>query len=253
MIWKRSIMTGLVNKIAIVRSIAGLKREVVEAETERQGHNHHKSPVFHLLIPKIGITSTALGQRTQSSQHACRKNKYIASVAGHPRFIAPSSFVDKKKSWLINTVTPGNIKTKAIFREQMTKDKHRTDKATKALGETCTLEERTKIFLFYRKDYMAPVPVGISAIEMHPVACVFDTGAGPNLIREDFLRQGWHRMIRGTHRLDSKGAASESVCVLGKITLHVRMSNCRVRVDFFIIRNLEVTHYPQYIFYRPLC
>lgn len=47
-------------------------------------------------------------------------------------------------------------------------------------------------------------------------------------------------MIRTSHATALRSATSKSVRVLEIITLHVRMDDCRVRVDFGIIRNTSV-------------
>lgn len=48
-------------------------------------------------------------------------------------------------------------------------------------------------------------------------------------------------MIRTAHAPHLKSSTSEPVCVLGIITLHVRMRDCRVRIDFGVVRNLAVS------------
>lgn len=87
---------------------------------------------------------------------------------------------------------------------------------------------------------MVSTSAAIFATEMHPVNCVFDKGAGPSLIREDFLRLGWNKMIRLSHGQYLNTVTSESVSVLDIIPSHVRMGDWRVCVEFGVVHKLSV-------------
>lgn len=115
------------------------------------------------------------------------------------------------------------------------------DKITKLYKQVCTPEETKNVPSFNKMKYKVIISIGTVATEIHSVNCVFDTGAGPNLIWEIFLRQGWHKVIRPAHEPDVKTALSKFVPNLGTITLYVSVSDCRVCVNFGVVRNLAVS------------
>jgi hypothetical protein len=51
------------------------------------------------------------------------------------------------------------------------------------------------VILFQYRNYKLCVSVGVSRAVLAPLKAVFDTGAGPNLVREGILPKGWERFL----------------------------------------------------------
>lgn len=116
----------------------------------------------------------------------------------------------------------------------------KSDNTTKPYDKICIRSKKQQKLLFSIKNYKVSISIATAATEVHPVHCVFETGACPTPIWEEFLSQEWNNMIRTAHARDLKSETSESVRVLGIITLHVRMSDCLVHVNLGTVRNLAV-------------
>ena len=50
------------------------------------------------------------------------------------------------------------------------------------------------VYLMKSRNYKFVVSVGVSNSALAPVVAVLDTGAGPNLIREDVLPPNWESL-----------------------------------------------------------
>lgn len=100
---------------------------------------------------------------------------------------------------------------------------------------TFVRSKNKKVTVFNKKNYKVIMSVGKAETEMHLVICILETGAGPNLFREAFIGNRWHKMIRSTPEPDLKSTISESVCILGTINLYVSQSDCRVLVSSSIV------------------
>lgn len=64
-------------------------------------------------------------------------------------------------------------------------------------------------------------------MHMRPINCVFDTGTGPNFLREDFVEPDW---LRSIHPYDSPRLKGE--------TNQVRIGESCIHVMFGIVQNL---------------
>lgn len=127
-----------------------------------------------------------------------------------------------------------------VLEKRVLENDGKDDSTTKQCENICTFEETKNVTLFNKNNYEVFISIGAVATEMHPGTCVFNMTASPNLIREKFFRQGWHKLIGPDNSPDVKSTTSESVRVLDIITLHVRMGDGGVRVDFGVVRNLVV-------------
>lgn len=103
-----------------------------------------------------------------------------------------------------------------------------------------TFRKTGNLALFNTEYQKASISICTVATEKHRVDLCLQHGAGPDLVKENFLRQGWHMMTELAHAQDMKSATSHSVCVLYIISLHVMTGDCRVRVDFGVVGNLVV-------------
>lgn len=78
------------------------------------------------------------------------------------------------------------------------------------------------------------------ANKMRPVNCVFDTGAGLNIIREDFLGAEWLEAIQVNNRPSLMNETNRKDSIVRTVALHVRLVDSRVRAVFGIVCNLVV-------------
>lgn len=118
---------------------------------------------------------------------------------------------------------------------------------------TCTFEDAAGVTLFNKENYKVSISVVITANEMRTVSCVFDTGAGLNVIREDFLGKRWARSMKQNISNNLKSATNQGVRVAGTITSHVRMCDCRVCVVFGVVKSLAVPVLLGNFIHRSLC
>jgi hypothetical protein len=69
-----------------------------------------------------------------------------------------------------------------------------------------------------------------------PVKAVFDTGAGPNLVREGILPKGWERFLIPNQPLPrNNNASGKRMPVRGVITLYVHVGVLVRRVRFYVV------------------
>jgi hypothetical protein len=89
------------------------------------------------------------------------------------------------------------------------------------------------VTLFQSRNYKLRVSVGVSRAVVAPVKAVFDTGAGPNLVREGILPKGWERFLIWNQPLPSiNNASGKRMPIRGVITLYVQVGDLITRVRF---------------------
>jgi Retroviral aspartyl protease len=72
-----------------------------------------------------------------------------------------------------------------------------------------------------------------------PVRAILDTGAGPNLIREEILPEDWERIhLLGTPVYQIIGAGGRPLRQRGVITMHVQLGTLRVQSLFVVVTSL---------------
>jgi hypothetical protein len=72
-----------------------------------------------------------------------------------------------------------------------------------------------------------------------PVKAVFDTGAGPNLVREGILPNVWEQFLIPNQPLPRiYNASGKLIPVRGVITLYVQVSDLITRVRFYVVPGL---------------
>lgn len=76
--------------------------------------------------------------------------------------------------------------------------------------------------------------------EMHPVNWIFDTGAGSNLIQEDFVNSELLKAIQASSRPVLEHASNEKVSVVLTTMVHVRMGYPIGREVFCFVRILAL-------------
>jgi hypothetical protein len=76
---------------------------------------------------------------------------------------------------------------------------------------------------------------------MAPVRAVFDTGAGPNLVRDDLLPRGWESLLipgQPLHRITN--ASGKRMPAKGVIVLYLQVGDLRTRVRFYVVPGMGV-------------
>lgn len=72
----------------------------------------------------------------------------------------------------------------------------------------------------------------IMEIILRPTVSVFDSGAGPNLLRRCFLVVKWPNCIRPTHNISFKSPSKSPVNVIAKVRVSVELSDLHVCYHF---------------------
>jgi transposase InsO family protein len=91
------------------------------------------------------------------------------------------------------------------------------------------------------RNYKFIVSVGVSNSVLAPVVAVLDTGAGPNLIREDVLPPDWESLrLRGVPVPKVMNASGRLLHSKGVIVLIVQVGDLRTRVRFYVTAGLAV-------------
>lgn len=96
----------------------------------------------------------------------------------------------------------------------------------------------TALFCLGKKNYMVTISFGLTASCMRRTKCVFDTGTGPNFLQPGLVERDYLASIRPCSSPWLNSAINQSVKVVRKIVLHVRIGGSHVRVMFEIVRNL---------------
>jgi hypothetical protein len=78
---------------------------------------------------------------------------------------------------------------------------------------------------------------------MAPVRTILDTGAGPNLIREEILPEDWERSrLSVTPAYQIIGAGGRPLRQKGVIKMHVQLGTLRVQSRFVVVTSLAPVH-----------
>ena len=88
-------------------------------------------------------------------------------------------------------------------------------------------------------NYKVEASVGVIADKLQKSLCVFDTGAGPNLIRADLLPDDViHRLNTTRKVVNLRSASTHQISVLGITHLTVEVNGYRCRQPFVVVRQL---------------
>jgi Aspartyl protease len=97
------------------------------------------------------------------------------------------------------------------------------------------------VTLFQSRNYKVCVSLGVRSSVLAPVRAVFDTGAGPNLVRDDLLPRGWESLLVPNQPLPRiTNASGKRMPVRGVIVLHTQVGDLRTRVRFYVVPGLGV-------------
>jgi hypothetical protein len=102
-----------------------------------------------------------------------------------------------------------------------------------------TLRDAHPVCFLRGRNYRVSATVGVSTVVTTPVLAILDTGAGPNLVREDVLPEDWER-----HRLKTEpdyhvvSAGGNPMPQRGVVTLCVQLGSLKTRSNFIVVKNL---------------
>jgi hypothetical protein len=97
------------------------------------------------------------------------------------------------------------------------------------------------IYLMNSRNYKFNVSVGVSNSVLVPVIAVFDTGAGPNPIREDVVPPNWETLrLRGVPIPKVMNASGRLLNSKGLIFLIVQVGNLLTRLRFYVTAGISV-------------
>jgi hypothetical protein len=97
------------------------------------------------------------------------------------------------------------------------------------------------VALLKSRNYKFCVSVGLTRNVLHPIMAVLDTGAGPNLIREDLLPKNWEfYRIPGLPFPQITNASGRRIPARGFVQLQVQVGGLVRRVRFYVTPGLAV-------------
>jgi hypothetical protein len=98
------------------------------------------------------------------------------------------------------------------------------------------------VTLFQSRNYKLCVSLGVISAVLAPVRAVFDTSAGPNLVRDDLLPSGWESLLVSDQPLPRiTNASGKRMPVKGVIVLYLQVGDLRTRVRFYVVPGLGVS------------
>jgi hypothetical protein len=95
----------------------------------------------------------------------------------------------------------------------------------------------TRFFLLASKTYKVSATVGVSTVVATPVYAILDTGAGPNLVREDVLSEDgtWYTK---EPTFQVAGAGGRPLPQRRVLTLCVKLGQLKARAKFIVVKYL---------------
>lgn len=111
----------------------------------------------------------------------------------------------------------GNEKVLNIFRQNM-----------RLLKVEMLPLRKLETFSYLKRKLQGLNSLSLTANKMYSVCCVFDTGSGPSLIREDFSAAERLTAIQESSWQALKNTMNQNVSVVGTITLHVGIFDFRL-------------------------
>jgi hypothetical protein len=95
------------------------------------------------------------------------------------------------------------------------------------------------VFPLKSRNYKVSATVGVTTVVAKPVRAILDTGAGPNLVREDILPENWERYrVPDEPAFNIVGAGGRRLRQRGTITLFLELGGLRVKAQFLVVAGL---------------
>jgi Retroviral aspartyl protease len=96
-----------------------------------------------------------------------------------------------------------------------------------------------QVCLMASRNCKVSATVGVTTAVATPVYAILDTGAGPNLVREDVLPEDWLRYrMAGETTYQVTGANGRSLPQRGVVTLWVQLGRLRAQARFIVVKHL---------------
>jgi hypothetical protein len=113
-----------------------------------------------------------------------------------------------------------------------------------APGTRCDkIKQPTKILVLqHGRNYKVPCLIGITPEELYATTAVFDTGAGPNLIRSSTLPKNWRieGMTQSCLRTRIVDAHGNAILPLSRTELVCQVGIPLTKVEFIVVDTLAV-------------
>ena len=95
------------------------------------------------------------------------------------------------------------------------------------------------VFPLLSRNYKVSPTVGVTTVVATPLRAILDTGAGPNLIREEMLTEDWERYrVADAPTYKIVGAGGRRLNQKGFVTLCVQLGNLRTKARFVVVAGL---------------
>ena len=95
------------------------------------------------------------------------------------------------------------------------------------------------VFALQSRNYQVSAALGVSPTMVTPMRCIFDTGAGPNIVHLRVLPDNWESYrVADAPPVNLMGAGGRRLHQRGTVSLHVEIGRLRVRAQFLVVQNL---------------
>jgi hypothetical protein len=95
------------------------------------------------------------------------------------------------------------------------------------------------VYSLTTRNYKVSATVGVTTAVSSPVRAILDTGAGPNLVREEVLPEDWERhRIPGEPECHIVGAGGRRLQQRGVVQLYTQVGRLRTRMKFIVVAGL---------------
>jgi Retroviral aspartyl protease len=95
------------------------------------------------------------------------------------------------------------------------------------------------VFPLVSRNYKVSATVGVNTVAATTVRAIVDTGAGPNLIREEVLPEDWERYrVSNAPVFNVVAAGGRRLRQKGVVTLVVQLVNLRTHARFLVVTSL---------------
>lgn len=89
-------------------------------------------------------------------------------------------------------------------------------------------------------DYFVYATFGIHSHTLYSIDCLLDTGVHPNVIAKGFLVEHWTVQQQAARNVYICSSSKDSIDVIVKINLYVRIGDSLVQAIIYIVDKLEV-------------
>lgn len=91
-----------------------------------------------------------------------------------------------------------------------------------------------------KSAYFVSATVGLHSQNPYPIECLMDTGAQPNSISKYAFPEHWTVRREAAGNVHLRSAFKDSIAIIGKIDLHVRIGDSLTEGTFRIVDKLAL-------------